>query len=481
MELTALERTFFEQVLRVQLDVPIHATLTVQEETIDMIVVPEISNNGHFQFKFSNATAYHPQAENGVITFTGNEMLGVHPSLEMAWLRDEEVKVTLKKSVRFPPQEITFDIKAKVLYAESGHMGRLALDRNMVMLEESLLTETRFSLMNFPDFQCGHYFPDPSFFAKVKELAANELPEGWALSLKPPPSRIVLDGDEEWAVTITKEKKETRGSITHFGAVTFHDGRAYSTEVLTEILAGTGTFFAFVASRHCFPTVAVGYNEKGRPVWGRVASFPDAHNKPLNWFVHSQDVPQGLYLGRLFPKFWEKWKVKSREISEAIDLYIRSTTSSQSGNTLGAIGESYAALETLASLVQGKTINDNSANQINEVLKEKVIPYRSLKELNLAVFAKLGQILDEQSEEGVYLLNKVRNYGPHPLKKGTQAEIKPDIHDVSQNESRLLVYLHDLSQFYFEHLFLEYCGFGDTKAKTEFGRFRPLLAELNSV
>ena len=481
MELNALERTFFDEVLRLQLDVPINATLTVQDEPIDMIVVPEITKDGRFEFKFFNADPYHPQTENGVITLTENEIFGVHPSLEMAWLRDEVVKLTLKKSVSFPPQENTFDIKAEVLNAGPGHMGRLALDQNMVVLEESPFTETRFSLMNFPDFKYGHSFPDPTFFANVQELIDNELPDGWSFRIKAPPSRITLDGDEGWSVTITREETETRGSITHTGVITFHDSRSYSTDALTETLTGIGTFFAFVAGHHCFPTVAVGYNKERRPVWGRVARFPDAQHKPFNWFVNSQDIPQGGYLEKLFPTFWEKWKVKGREISEAIDLYIRSATSRRNGNRLGAIGESYAALETLASLVQDKTIHNNSANQINEVLKEKGIPRRSLKELNLPVFTKLGKILGDQSEKGVYLLNEVRNYGPHPLKMRTQAEIKPDLHDVSQNESRLLVYLHDLSQFYFEHLFLTYCGFGDTWAKTEFGCFRQLLAELNSV
>ena len=481
MELNALERTFFDDVLRIQLDVPINATLTVQDESIDMIVVPEINNNGYFEFKYFSATPHRPQAENGVMTFTDNQVFGVHPFMEKAWLQDEVVQVTLKKSVSFPPQEITFNVNAEVVHAGSGHMGRLALDRNMVVLEESPFTETRFSLMNFPDFEYGYSFPDPTFFANAQKLADNELPDGWSFRLKAPPSRITLDGDEGWSVTIAKEETETRGSITHTGVITFHDSRAYSPDALTETLTGIGTFFAFVAGHHCFPTVAVGYNKERRPVWGRVARFPDAQRKPLNWFVNSQDIPQGGYLESLFPKFWEKWKVKSKEIGEAIDLYIRSATSRQYGNRLGAIGESYAALETLASLVQDKTIHNNGANQISEVLKEKGIPRRSLKELNLPVFTKLGKILDDQSGEGVYLLNEVRNYGPHPLKMRTQAEIKPDLHDVSQNESRLLVYLHDLSQFYFEHLFLAYCGFGDTRAKTEFGCFRPLLAEVNSV
>ena len=482
MELNALEKTFFDDILRLELDVPINATLTVQDESIDMIVVPEITNDGHFEFKFYNASPYHPQAENGVLTFTENEFFGVHPSLETAWLRDEVVKLTLKKSVSFPPQENTFDIKAEVLYAGLGHTGRLALDRNMVSLQESAFTETRFSLMNFPDFKGGYSFPDPAFFANAQKFADDELPDGWSFTLKGPPSRITLDGDEGWYVAITKEETETRGSVTHTGVIAFRDKRAYSTDTLTEILTGLGTFFAFVAARHCFPTVVVGYNEERRPVWGRVARFSDAKPKPLNWFLNnSQDIPQGAYLETLFPKFWEKWKLKSKEVSEAMNLYIRSTTSRHHGNILGAIGESYAALETLASLVQGKTIGPGGATKIHRALDDKRIPWRFTRDLAPQIFAKMGEVLNEKSGQGIALVEAIRHYGHHPLKLGTQAEIKADLHDISQREALLLVYLHDLSQFYFEHLFLAYCGFGDTEAKKEFGCFRPLLAQLNSV
>ena len=169
------------------------------------------------------------------------------------------------------------------------------------------------------------------------------------------------------------------------------------------------------------------------------------------------------------------------EISEAIDLYIRSVTSSENGNPVGAIGESYAGLEALASLVRGKTISGKSAEAIDAVLKQKGVPRRCLKELNLPVFTRLGNMLNDPSQRGVFLLSDMRNYGPHPLKSGTSADIKPDQHDVSHNDARLLAYLHDLCQFYFEHLFLAYCGYGATPAKSEFGGFRRLLAELNSV
>ena len=480
MELNSLERKFFDDVLRVELDVPIAATLAVQDESIDMIVVPEISKDGHFEFQFSNADPYRPQTKNGVMELAGNQIFGVHPALEKAWLRDEVVNVTLKRSVNFPPQQLTFDIKAEVLYSRPGHMGRLAIDRNVVVVEDSPFTETRFSIMNFPDFVYRHPFPDATFLDKVQKLAASELPDGWSFGFQAPPRRIVLDGGDGWSVTLTREETETRGSVTHTGVISFHDGRAYSPDSLAGILTGMSTFFAFVAGHRCFPTVTIGYNKERRPVWGRVAQFPDAQQKRLNWFVNSQDIPEGVYLEELFPKFWERWCEKSTEISEAIDLYVRSATSRRNGNRLGAISESYAALEILASLVQSKTIDGNGAKQINEILKDKGVPRRSLEELNLPGFTKLRKILQCKPQEGVYLLSQVRNYGHHPLEKRTP-EIKPDIHDVSQNELRLLVYLHDVGQFYFEHLFLAYCGFSDTRARTEFGCYRPLLRELNSV
>ena len=331
MELNTLERTFFDSVVRVQLDFPMNATLKVQEETIDAIVVPEINSNGQFRFKYFNATPYRPPSKDGVLTFVDNEMFGAHPSLQKAWFQNEEVIVTLKKSETFPPREISFHIRVKVLFAASGHTGGLALDRNTIVLEENTLTEARFSLLNFPDFLCGQLTPSPAFFENAEELVENELPDGWSLVLKPPPSRIVLDGNEGWAVTLTKEEMETRGSVTHMGAFTFHDGRKFGTEELNEILTGTGSFLAFVAGHFCLPTVLVGYNENRSAVWGRVYGFPSAQDKSLNWFVNDHDVPQGAYLVRLFPKFWEKWKAKKEEISQAIDLYIRSISSKQTG------------------------------------------------------------------------------------------------------------------------------------------------------
>ena len=460
VELSVLERKFFNDVLRVELDVPISATLAVQDEPIDMIVVPGISKDGHFEFKFYNAAPYRPQTKNGVITWAGNQIFGVHPALEKAWLRDEVVELILKRSVISLPERLTFDIKAQVFYAGPGHTGRLAIDRNVVVVEDSAFTETHFSIVNFPDFVHGPPRPSPTLLDKVQ---------------------IVLDGGDGWSVTLTREETETRGSVTHTGVIAFHDGRAYSAASLAEILTGISTFFAFVAGHHCFPTVTIGYDKERRPVWGRVAQFPDAQNRPLNWFVNTYNFPQGAYLQELFPKFWERWHEKGAEISEAMDLYVRSATSRQSGNRLGAISESYAALEILASLVQGKTIVGDGGKQISEVLKDKGVPRRSLKELNLPAFTKISNILQDRPKEGVYLLSQVRNYGHHPLEKGTPPEIKPDIHDVSQNELRLLVYLHDLGQFYFEHLFLAYCGFLDNWASTAFRRFRPLLVELNSV
>ena len=335
--------------------------------------------------------------------------------------------------------------------------------------------------MNFPDFMNGLSFPDPTLLSKMQELVDNELPDGWGFQLNPPPRRIILDSGEGWFVTITKDETKTRGSITHTGVITGHDGRVHTLDELTDILTGLGSFFAFASGYHCFPTVTIGYGYGGKPMWGRAARFPYARSKPLNWFINSHDVPLGGYIEGLFPKFWTKWKVKSREISEAIDLYIRSATSSENGNPVGAIGESYAGLEALSSLIRGKTIIGRSAEAIDAVLKQKGIPRRCLKELNLPVFERLGNMLNDDSIRGVFLLSKMRNYGPHPLKMGTPADIKPDLHDVSHNDARSLHYLHDLCQFYFEHLFLAYCDYGDTQAKSEFGTFRPLLAELNSV
>ena len=61
MQFNDLVRKFFEQILNAELDVPVHATLLYEDETFEVILVPELTEEGEFTLKYYNAPAYHPE------------------------------------------------------------------------------------------------------------------------------------------------------------------------------------------------------------------------------------------------------------------------------------------------------------------------------------------------------------------------------------------------------------------------------------
>ena len=48
MELSSLETKLFKEILNAELDVPVRATLKYENNSLEMIVVPEITPSGHF-------------------------------------------------------------------------------------------------------------------------------------------------------------------------------------------------------------------------------------------------------------------------------------------------------------------------------------------------------------------------------------------------------------------------------------------------
>ena len=83
MKLNRLESKFFDDILKTELDVPVHATLEYGETALDVVVVPEINNQGHFLLKYFNASPYEPKPdENKVVTLGMREFFGVHPLLD---------------------------------------------------------------------------------------------------------------------------------------------------------------------------------------------------------------------------------------------------------------------------------------------------------------------------------------------------------------------------------------------------------------
>ena len=220
----------------------------------------------------------------------------------------------------------------------------------------------RFSLVGFPDFIVDN---SPHDLAKAKETwesVKHLFPEGWTVR---PPSReteVVFQTGDGWEIKLTKQPNKLRGMVNHEGVVRRMDGSEYQEDDLEGLLEGIGNFFAFVTGDYCHPTVIIGYSSDHNPVWGRVGRFADNSRTPVNWFNNDCEQLTGYYLEDLFSRFWDKRSEKSKEIDEAIGLFLRSSNTLQNGNPIGALAESYAALETLASLTSGKTIKGDKGD-----------------------------------------------------------------------------------------------------------------------
>ena len=486
IELNALEKSFFKNFIPVELDVPVHASLTCGDETLDMVVLPKIDQHGHFVMDYSNASPFVPEPEGGVFTFNGGSMFGIHPLLERAWLSDDPVDLQLRISPQVPfpfPFQDSTSVKAKVISARPGHTGRIALWENQISLDAGPIAEARFNLVGFSDFEvnqnCYDYVQLDSLLRPVKD----QLPEGWTVSLRPPSKRIVLRTYDGLNISICKQDDQLRGMVNHTGVISRTDESDFRVEDLLSTLDALNTFMAFVVGDYLHPTVVIGFSKSHGPSWGKIGRLMGELSPRMNWFRNDYTALTGHFLEVLFPMFWERWAEKGREIDEAIDLYVRSKHAHQNGNPTGALAESYFALEMLASLTAGQTIVGSSHIKIDQMLESKQVPLRlvNANSLKTSYFSDACDKLGIGTYKGVYLLNEIRNYVPHPLEPKTNAEIKPEIHEFIHGNRQPLAYLHDLSQFYFEHLFLAYCGPEFHPRELEEERFRRLLAEINAV
>ena len=142
----------------------------------------------------------------------------------------------------------------------------------------------------------------------------------------------------------------------------------------------------------------------------------------------------------------------------AIECYVHSNRMRKAGIANDAVAKSYAGLEILASLKLGRTIGFESLKEITESLP-KEIPHRHLKQSETPLLNKLRRDLKVKDDQGPFLLNAVRNYVAHPLDRKTYAEVKAEHLNYLDSDPMSYVYLHDLSQFYFEYTFLRFCGY----------------------
>ena len=460
MELNDLEAKFFREFLNAELNVPVQATLGYQGISLEMIIVPEITASGYFQLNYYNAPAAKPECDlnGGGVPLTEwrvEEDFGRHPLLYQAWSNDYLVSLHLHSSpMPFQPK-VDPSLAAKVIHAGIQHRGRLALDKNQVMKKESQLVKTRFNLVGFPDFLTPERQRDSiSGIDDSKRQAlrsfAKELTGGATVNVALAPHHVVLECDDEWKITLIRDEKLTRGSVSHVGVIEKGHGDPYNTDEVSEMLRCLKYFFAFAACTYCYPTVSIGYDFHQQPVWGQIGRFALEWRPPTNWF-NNINLRMGKVLEQLFPKFWLKWQDHKNEMIAIIECYVHSYAMRDLGITNDAVAKSYTGLNLLSSLQQGKVVSGST--NIKNTLSVYDIP-----NLTTAVVERIAKRLGSRKRQGPDLLDRVRGYTAHPLEGGMSVKVKQEPLKYLDSEPRDYVYLHDLSQFYLEYTFLAYCG-----------------------
>ena len=130
LKLNKLQNKFFEQIIGVELDVPVPAKLNYQGTAFDVIVVPEITPEGHFRLKYYNAPSYEPEPQiigAGIANkkYSIREAFGGHPLLEQAWRERAEIELELSPS-RMPPHPRSKHIlRTRIRYAGIRHRGEI--------------------------------------------------------------------------------------------------------------------------------------------------------------------------------------------------------------------------------------------------------------------------------------------------------------------------------------------------------------------
>ena len=468
LNLNDLEIKFFQRVLNAELSVPVHASLEYGDDRFDIIVVPEIAPEGYFVLRYYDAHPYDhgtqiDESGRGIKDLSPDELLGTDLPLKRAWLASDDVTLQLHTSPLPTQPQRGPELHAKVHYAGDRHRGALTLKGNQVAVQAAPLKRAEFSLVDFPNFVtpekqlrsiAGIGAPEREKLRAV----ASRLEDNATVKISPSPHQIDLVSGDGWSVTLTQDERQTRGSVSHTGTVTRSDSGQYETSELGEILRGLKYFFAFIAGVYHHPTIVVGYNSHNQLIWGEIGRFETGQRHPANWFKNDNDAPAGAYLEDLFPKFWQKWKDKKSEMVAAIECYVHSNRMRKAGIANDAVAKSYAGLEILASLKLGRTIRFESLKEITESLP-KEIPHRHLKQSETPLLNKLRRDLKVKDDQGPFLLNAVRNYVAHPLDHKTYAEVKAEHLNYLDSDPMSYVYLHDLSQFYFEYTFLRFCGY----------------------
>ena len=292
---------------------------------------------------------------------------------------------------------------------------------------------------------------------------AEELSGGATLTLATAPRHIIFECDDGWKITVVKDETPTRGSVSYIGLIEKSDGTDYGADEVGDLLRALSYFFAFAACTYCHATVVIGYDSRRRPVWGKIGRFAMDWLPPTNWF-NNIECRMGAVLEQLFPKFWLKWREHKHEIVAIIECYVHSYAMRKAGIANDAVAKSYTGLNLLSSLQQGRAVS--GSDNIKKTLSGYNIP-----NLSTAVVSRISNRLGGRKRQGPDLLDRVRGYIAHPLGKGTPVKVKQEPLKYLDSEPMEYMYLHDLSQFYLEYMFLAYCGLG-------FKDHRPLLESI---
>ena len=472
MDLSSLEATFFREILNAELDVPVKATLKYGNDSLEMIVLPQITPSGHFELKYYNAPAAESEGDFNQSDALGKnwgleEDFGRHPLLQKARSDDGTVSLQLQTSPMPLQHKYNPHLFARVLHAGMEHRGSLALNHSQVVLQESLLTRAKFKLVGFPDFLPLEQQSEPDTKSDDSTLqhlktAIEGFPRGVRLNLFRARS-IVLASDDGWKVSVEKDQTSTRSSVSHTGLIERSNGAAFSSDDLSTLLRGLNYFFAFAACSYCQPTVVIGYDAQGRPVWGQIGRFAADWLPPTNWFNHL-GFRKGEALQELFPKFWLKWQEHRDVIVTVIECYVNSHAMRRVGVGKDAVAKSYTGLNLLSSLQQGTVVSGSA--HIKKTLRDYTIP-----KLSTEVVKRISKRLGAAKRQGPELLDRVRGYVAHPLEGGQHVKIKPEALEHLDSDPMEYLHLHDLSQFYLEYMFLAFCGLS-------FEKHRPLLEDI---
>ena len=462
MKLNKVEQRFFAEILQAELDAPVKANLKVSEDEFNVVVIPQVSQHGYFEFLYFGTPAFIPESKDGTVTWGNGHIAGVHPILEDAWNNQDVVGLELAKRPRpfapFPPI-VGPKINARVLAVDYGHKGRLAIDNNQIQIETSTLKQIEFSLVDFSNFKkIKDIFELLSKEEVAKREAIRKNMESIQGQFSDPveirvinPTQILLHAGKEWKITLTEDTEQTRNHISHSGLITKINGEEFENGRANDLLAGLNQFFTFVSCAYRHPTSIIGEDSNGKAVWGQIGKF-EFMPRSTNWFDNDSSAPATVYLESLFPKFWDKWQKHSEEITAIIESLVNSKAMQQAGLPKEAVLASFAGLEMLANLVlQNPVPNDDVAN-VHKALECYQIPHRKLNQPDTPITTQLARKLGVNMT-GPDLINSVRNYVAHPLERNTDTIKQRYLKHLDESHSPYF-YLVDLCQFYLEYLLL---------------------------